>query len=283
MKLTYTASKEIIVKEYLQELGLSKKFCKRVKLYGKILINGEEAKNYYLLKPNDELTLILDEELNQDIVPINQKLDIIYEDEYILVINKPYGLSVQPSRKHYLDNLISLVKNYYINNGINSNIHVVNRLDYATSGLVIIAKDGLTHYKMSTSILEKKYYAIVHGNLENKEDEIVLPIKRMEESNIKRMVSPDGKYAKTIYKVIEANSNYSLLDVNLITGRTHQIRVHFSYLGNPLVGDKLYGDDEFGRLYLHCYKLVIKHPYTNEEKTFECNNQEFFDFFTRNK
>lgn len=289
MKVEYKVTHNSIVKEYLNELGLSKKFCKRVKLYGKILINGIEAKNYYPVNEGDIITLEYNEQKNNNIISKDVHLNIIYETDHLLIVNKPPFLASQPSRKHFVDNVISYVKNYFNKNNINSNVHLVNRLDYQTSGLMIIAKDGYTHHLMSDSILTKKYIALVEGEIKPKEGKIDLPIARkniidhvlenndnLENNNdsksILREVNDNGKPAITLYKTIKQSKDYSLVDIELLTGRTHQIRVHFSHLGHPLVGDKLYNPkysldsnkNKDERLYLHSYFVSFTDPFTKE-------------------
>lgn len=260
MKLKYIVTKECIVKEYMKELNLSKRFCKKVKLYGKILINGVESKNYYPLKINDELVLEYNEEMNDNIAICDNLLNIKYEDENILIIEKPISLASQPSHLHFENNVVSMVKKYFVDKGIDSNVHVVNRLDYQTSGLMAIAKNGYTHHALTKEkIINRKYYCIVEGLLDKKEGTINKGIKREMEGSIKRIVCDDGFPSITHYKVIKENNNRSLIDVKLDTGRTHQIRVHFKYLGHPLVGDKLYGKEDI-RLFLHCYNLSFKNP-----------------------
>ncbi len=264
MILKYIVDEECLVKEYMVKLKLSKRFCKKVKLYGKILINNQEAKNYYPLKIGDELILQYEEELNKEIVSSEFLLDIVYEDDNMLVINKPISLASQPSYKHFEHNVVSYLKKYFEDNNIKSNIHVVNRLDYQTSGLMVIAKNGFTHHELTKEkVIKRKYYCIVHGILEQKKGQIVKGIKREEEGSIKRVVSDDGQLAITNYEVIKENDSRSLIDVELETGRTHQIRVHFKYLNHPLVGDKLYGLED-KRLFLHCYNVNFIHPYTKE-------------------
>ncbi len=264
MKLEFVSDYNGILKEYLNTLNLSKRFLKRVKLYGTMMINNNVCKNYYEIKKGDLITLEYNEDTNDDLVSKDFNLDIIYEDNHVLIINKPFNISSQPSHKHFEDNIVSYVKSYFNKNSINSNVHVVTRLDFSTSGLMIIAKDGLTHFKLTNEkIIKKKYKAIIEGTLDEKEGVINLPIRREQVGSIKRIVSSDGKEAITEYKVIKENKNRSLVDINLITGRTHQIRVHFSYLNHPLVGDKLYGHDD-KRLYLHCYYLEYVDPFTNK-------------------
>ena len=278
MRIEYIANKECILKEYLKELGLSRRFMKKVKLYGKMFINEEEVKNYFNVKAGDRIVLEYNEEENDEIVITDNNLDICYEDEHLLIINKPESLAVQPSHKHYEENVVSYVKAYFKKNNIKSNVHIVNRLDHATSGVMIVAKDGFTHFELTKEkIITRKYYAVICGIIEPKQGIINLPIKRESDESIRRMVALDGKPAITHYNVIKENliKNISLVDVKLDTGRTHQIRVHFKTLGYPLLGDKIYGE-ESDRLYLHCYHLSFVNPYTNQEIIIE-KNPDFID------
>ena len=269
MKLEYICEKDMLLKEYLVYLGLSRRFCKRVKLYGKMMINGNISLNFYPVHIGDKITLEYDEETNSDILVQKEPLDIVYEDEHILIVNKKYNLATQPSRKHFNNNLVSIVKGYFEEKGINANVHVVNRLDYATSGLMVIAKDGFTHFALTKEkIINRYYYAKVEGIMDKKEGVINLPIKRSSAESIKREVNPSGKVAITNYEVVSVDTekNESIVKIKLDTGRTHQIRVHFAYLGHPLIGDALYNphyNDE-DRLYLHSYKLEFINPYSKE-------------------
>lgn len=267
MKLTYIVDHECLVKEYMNYLNLSRRFSKKVKLYGKIYINGVESKNYFPLKNGDELVLEFNEEVNDEIISKDFPLDIKYEDENVLIIDKPISLASQPSHLHFENNVVSYVKKYFEDNNINSNVHVVNRLDYQTSGLMLISKNGFTHHELTKEkIIERKYYCIVEGLLEEKEGTIIKGIKREREGSIRRIAADDGALSITHYKVVCEKDNRSLIDVKLDTGRTHQIRVHFSFLGYPLVGDKLYGNED-DRLYLHCYSLSYVDPYNGDKKS----------------
>ena len=270
MKLEYICEQEMLLKEYLVYLGLSRRFCKRVKLYGKMFINGEIALNFYPVKKGDKITLDYNEGENQEILSQYDELDIVYEDNHILVINKKENIATQPSKRHYYNNIVSMVKGYFEKKGINSNVHIVNRLDFATSGLMVIAKDGFTHHALTKEkVIKRYYYALVEGIIQEKEGTINLPIARINDDAIKREVNELGKEAITNYKVVKENKekNISLVEINLVTGRTHQIRVHFSYLGHPLIGDKLYNPNysDAERLFLHSFKVEFINPYTNEQ------------------
>lgn len=267
MRLEYIVTEnEIMVKEYLKFLKFSRNYGKKIKLYGKIIVNGEEVKNHYLLHKNDKLVLLLEEDLNENIVPTNIKLDIVFEDEYLLIINKPINISCQPSRKHLEDNIISALKNYFLSNHINSNIHLVNRLDYATSGVMMIGKSGVIHQKMQENV-DRVYLCKVHGIVFPLSGTIDAGIKRVKETSILREIAEDGKKAITHYQVIEHNEqeDYSIVLCKLETGRTHQIRLHMKYINHPIYGDKLYGCDNENNLYLHSTIISFTHPITNEK------------------
>lgn len=266
MVLKYIIEEEkILVKEFLDLKGLSRNLKKKARVEDVIYINKEKAKNYYELHKGDLLELVFSEQMNDDIeVNLDIKLDILYEDEYIMVIDKIRGISSQPSRKHQTDNVISCLKYYFQKNNINSNVHLVNRLDFSTTGLMIVAKDGITHFEFSKINIIKKYLCEVKGHMENKFGTINFPIDRYPAPSIKRFVSEDGKESITHYNVLQSNNDSDLIEVTLETGRTHQIRVHFSYLNHPLIGDELYGEkDEY--LKLHCYYLCFNHPWTNKK------------------
>lgn len=269
MRLEYLVDvEEISIKEYLMVLGLSRRLARKIKLYGKMYINHQEAFNYHLVKKGDLLTIEFDETLNQEIVANPSELEIFYNDDDLMVVNKPHDLAIQPSRRHQEDSLISRIKAFFIDQEITSNIHIVNRLDYATSGLVLVAKNGYIHHQLtSKNRINKKYQALVTGKFLEKEGTINLPIARLVDGEIKRGVSETGKTAITNYKVLVEYENTSLLELILETGRTHQIRVHLSHIGHPLVGDKLYGTEE-KRLYLDCYYMEFIHPQTKKKLIF---------------
>lgn len=269
MKIEYVVEEKyhgLMLKEYILEKGISKNLAKKFKLYGKMYINDELAKNYFKVNSNDKVTLIYNENMNKEINTVSKDIEILYEDENLLVVSKESNLASQPSHKHQEDNLISYIKNYFIKNNINSNIHLVNRLDYSTSGLMIVAKNGYAHYLLTKDDkmdIVRKYLAIVEGKLEKKEDKVILKIDRESPISIKRKVTEAGKVAITNYKVLKEYDNESLVELDLETGRTHQIRVTMAYLGNSVVGDKLYGKEK-DNLMLHCYYLKFYNPFSNK-------------------
>lgn len=191
-----------------------------------------------------QIDLSYDED-NSNIVPIKMDLNIIYEDDFLLILNKPKGIAVHPSIIHFDDTLSNGVKSYFDEINLHKKIRPVNRLDLDTSGLIIFAKNEYVQEclikQMTTKVFKKEYLAIVVGNLENKKGTINKPIARKEGSIIERCISEKGKTSTTNYEVLEEFKNSSLVRCILETGRTHQIRVHFASIGHPLLGDGLYG------------------------------------------
>ncbi|MDQ0245287.1 23S rRNA pseudouridine1911/1915/1917 synthase [Bacillus fengqiuensis] len=269
--LTWTVSEKDsgrLVREFLKEHDISKTALTDIKFNGgDILVNGEHVTVRYPLEQGDVLSVLFPPEVpSEGLTAENIPLDIVYEDEYILVINKPPFLSSIPSREHPTGSLSHALLHYYGKHHIASTIHLVNRLDRDTSGLLIVAKHRYVHHLFSKEQrhhnIHRTYRAMVHGVLPVENGTIDAPIGRKSESIIEREVRPDGQHAVTHYKVLERLDDCTYVQLKLETGRTHQIRVHLSHLGHPLLGDELYGGrrSEIERQALHSYELNFYHP-----------------------
>lgn len=232
-----------------------------------ILLNGAHATVVEKVCEGDVLEINIKGEESEHIVPVDIPLDILLEDEDILVVNKPGTMPVHPSRWHGDDTLANGVM-YHI--GSRDKIHIITRLDKETSGIVLIAKNpwsaALLSEQMKCGKIKKEYFAIVNGVPEPAKETISAPIRRKEEDEMLRCVADDGKEAVTIYEVTEKTEDLALVKLNPVTGRTHQLRVHMSYIGNPIYGDIMYGAlQENERTRLHCRKISFYHPKTEEE------------------
>ena len=245
-----------------------------------ILLNGRRVTVREILKEGDDLEIILPQEPSENIVPNPEiPFKILYEDEDILAVDKPANIPTHPSVNHYTDTLANGILAYL---GEDFTFRAVNRLDRETSGVVIIAKNMLSAHLMSQTVknrgVKKIYNAICHGSPNSPDGIINQPIARENKSIIKRCVRADGKESKTRYKVEKTDGKYSLVRVEPITGRTHQIRVHFAYIGCPLFGDRMYGSDvENERVRLHCKSIEFKHPITQIDMKISAELPE--DFF----
>lgn len=226
--------------------------------------NSKLIRTIDTISTGDEIILKFPEDVN-DIIPVQGDLDILFEDEYILVINKPSNMPVHPTKIHQLDTLANIVSFHMKNKNENYTFRCINRLDRDTSGIVVVAKNRF----VSTIIqgtLKKEYYAICEGVVD-KNGTIDKSIKVMEGRSIQRVCCDDGERAVTHYKFIKSVNNCSLVSINLETGRTHQIRCHFSYIGHPLCGDDMYGGllEKINRQALHCKRISFIHPVYNRE------------------
>ena len=244
-----------------------------------ITVNGKATKSSYKIEENDEIAIEVPEAETTEIKPENIKIDIVYEDSDIAVINKQAGLVVHPAHGHYSGTLVNAIL-YHIKDlsGINGEIRpgIVHRLDKDTSGLIVIAKNDKVHTALTEMFQEKKikktYLAILKGKLNKSEGKIVTQIGRDKNDRKKMTVIDDitkGKNAITNYKVVSQNNLFTLVKVNIETGRTHQIRVHMKHLGYPILGDSVYGrKDNEKRQMLHAYKLEFLHPVTGHQMEF---------------
>ena len=264
------------IREYLKmEMGLSTRLIRSASIEKRIFVNDIPVKMNRVLNEGEIIKIDLAKDESQDITPEKMDIEIIYEDEDILVVNKKPFMVVHPTKSYQSGTLANGVINYFLESGQNCIVRLVSRLDMNTSGLIIIAKNQFSHGMLSKEMSEnkvtKKYLTVVHGILENKEGTIDLPIYRPEGTDfgIMRVVDKRGQRSITHYKVIEKYENASLVECTLETGRTHQIRVHLSNIGHPIYGDSLYGygdeeQDFIERQALHAYSLDFKSPRTGE-------------------
>lgn len=280
MNLSYQIDKDEHYDNVLHVLKeqflLSDRLITKLKKANKIYLNDLQTYTKKSVTVGDTVSVLIDfEEDNSNIVASNIPLNIIYEDDYLLVINKPANIAIHPSILHFDNSLSNGVKFYFDKLGLKKKIRIVNRLDRNTSGIVVFAKNEYIQEclikQMKTKELKKEYLAIAKGILESKSGTLNFPIARKEGSIIERTVSSDGDSAITHYDVVKEFNNLSLVHIVLETGRTHQIRVHFSYIGHPILGDTLYGSPSelINRQALHSYKLTFIHPVTKKVVSLE--------------
>ena len=261
-----------------QEFHISSRLLHKLIAHKHIFLNNVITDTRNIVTSGDIVTVNLDfEEESENIISTQIDLNIIYEDDALLVLNKPAGIAVHPSILHYTDSLSNGVKFYFESIGLKRKIRPVNRLDLNTSGLIIFAKNEYVQecliQQMKENIFKKEYIAIVNGRFEKIRGTINLPIARKENSIIERCISPAGQEAITDYEVIQEFDKFSVVECSLKTGRTHQIRVHMAAIGHPLLGDTLYGSTSnlINRQALHSYKVSFIHPINHEQITLCCD------------
>lgn len=244
---------------------------------GQVTINGEIVKPKHLLKAGDEVVVHPEEPVKIDLEPENIPLDIVYEDDDVLVVNKPQGMVVHPAPGHSNHTLVNALLYHSPLSHINGEFRpgIVHRIDKDTSGLLMIAKNDQAHRSLAAQLKAKtnqrEYIALVHGVIKEEQGTIDAPLGRSRKDRKKQAVVADGRHAVTHFKVIKRYRHYTLVKCRLETGRTHQIRVHMAYIGHPLAGDPLYGPRKTLKghgQYLHAYLLGFKHPVTGKQLTF---------------
>ncbi|WP_396953791.1 RluA family pseudouridine synthase [Niallia sp. MER 6] len=283
---------KIMLKEFLKERSISKSALTDIKFKGgRITVNEVEQNVRYMVKRGDRISVLFPvEKPSEGLLPEEIPLNIIYEDDYLLIVEKPSGMNTIPSREHPSGSLANAVFGYYVKKGIAATTHIVTRLDRDTSGMVLIAKHRHVHHLLSEQqkarLVKRHYTALAEGLFSNKSGTINAPIGRCGDSIIKREVREDGQTAITHYNVLTQLSDFAAVELSLETGRTHQIRVHMSYISHPLIGDDLYGGSRYklGRQALHCSRLAFIHPITQQEMEFSISLPEDMKrLFTLNK
>ena len=288
MEIVVKENNQMRIDKYLMNQDISRSKIKKMIDNGYILVNNKSVKASYIVKEDDIIT-IMDYEEDTDIVPQNIPLDIVYEDEYLLVVNKPSGLVVHPAPGNYKDTLVNALM-YHCNNNlsmVNGNVRpgIVHRIDADTSGLLLVAKNDIVHNDLARQISEKsvvrKYSCLVHGVIMEDSSTVDAPIGRDVNNRKKMCVTGDNsKEAVTHVKVLERYNDATLVECTLETGRTHQIRVHMSYINHPVVNDPVYGynkldDKNFGQM-LHAMEIGFVHPVTHKFMDFKVDPPEEF-------
>ena len=262
---------ETSLENYLKEISLPKKVINELVLEKRISLNSEVISLKTMLKKNDIIYFDLNDYDLNDIVPFKKNINVVYEDDEVILVKKDRGILIH-SDGNTNETLLNAVSFYLENQGFNNKCRVLHRIDLDTTGLVLFSKNLLSYYfinkQMEDENIKKVYIAIVNGYLEQNNGVIDYSIGRNRHVNNQYIVSKSGKKAYTEYKVLERKNNKTKVEVTIKTGRTHQIRVHFSHIKHSLIGDKIYGNG--GKLMLHSYLLGFVHPYTNKYQEFVC-------------
>ncbi|MGN7477105.1 RluA family pseudouridine synthase [Solibacillus silvestris] len=271
-----TAENELL-RDAIARWGISRRALTAIKFNGgAIFVNGEEKNVRQRLAAGDVVTILFPlEEASEGLVAQHGALSVVYEDEALLVVDKPAFMSSIPSREHPDGSIANFVYGYFEQQQLASTVHIVTRLDRDTSGLMIIAKHRHIHHLMSgqqkKGCIHREYEAIAEGSILKDQQSIIAPIGRKDTSIIEREVREDGQFAHTDVTVLARNNELTHIRLKLHTGRTHQIRVHMAYIGHPLAGDELYGGSRslLNRQALHCRFIQFEHPITKERMQFE--------------
>ncbi len=285
-KLNFIADEEMRVDKLIskQYVEYTRSFIQKQQVY----VNGEIVESKYKVKPGDLVELTLPTPVEISVEPQEIAIDIVYEDDDIVIINKSQGMVVHPAPGHYSDTLVNALLFHCKGSlsGINGEIRpgIVHRIDKDTSGLLMVAKNDKAHLHLSTLLsshdIVRKYHALVHGVMKQDEGIIDKPIGRSSQDRKKMAVVPSGRKAKTSYKVLERFRNATYVELSLFTGRTHQIRVHMTSIGHPLIGDPVYGSlkplIKLDKQTLHAKTLGFTHPSTLEHMYFDSELPDYF-------
>ena len=282
MEIRVIENDSVRLDKYLMDkLGISRSKIRKLVDNGNVLVNGVKSKASYVVKENDLIEILSMEDEKMDVIAENIPIEIVYEDEYLLVVNKPSGMVVHPGNGNYNHTLVNALM-YHCNSLsiVNGDVRpgIVHRIDADTSGLLLVAKNDMVHNDLAKQISEKsvirKYVCLVHGVINEDTATIDAPIGRDKNNRKKMCVTGDNsKDAVTNIRVLERYHNSTLIECILETGRTHQIRVHMNYINHPVVNDPVYGynkmdDKDFGQM-LHAKEIGFVHPVTKEFMDFK--------------
>ncbi len=261
--------RDVMLRTYIRgSLGLSASLWRRIKWNGRVMVNGEELHNAKaIIHAGDRIVCEWPE--TSDIVPVHLPLFVLYEDEWLLIVDKGPGMIIHPTHKDIQNTLVNAVAGYFGEKGETAGIHPLYRLDRNTTGVIAVAKSAKVQFDLTHSHdqIRRHYIAFAAGHMEEERGMIDLPIGRKPGSIVEWMVREDGKPAQTEYTVLRRCGGFDVLRLRLHTGRTHQIRVHMAHLGHPLLGDDLYGGpcDRIKRQALHAADISFIHPETRRE------------------
>jgi 23S rRNA pseudouridine1911/1915/1917 synthase len=267
-----------VIPAHVQDL--SRATAQRLIKTGEITVNGRPSRPSYRVQVDDEVVVRVPAEMPEPVIPEDIPLDIIYEDDVLLVVNKPAGMVVHPALGHTSGTLVNAILAHcpqIAEVGGPDRAGIVHRLDKDTSGLILIAKDEATHAALQRQFkrrqVAKSYLALVEGQVQPREGVIEAPVGRDKRQRKKMAVVRSGRRARTMYRAVEYFADHTLLEVRPHTGRTHQVRVHLAWLGYPVVGDAVYGRRRQrllrSRHFLHAARLRFTHPTTGDEVEFE--------------
>lgn len=276
--LIFTIEKETTIINFLFQFRLSKKTIHLMKQNKEVLLNNTYHSFETIMHAGDTLKVKSYEKDDGMYPPVKGLLDVVYEDDFILVVNKQSHINVYPDNQNKTDSLSNLVSYYYQSKNLDLPVRYIHRLDYDTTGLVLFVKchliQSLLDYSLSIKEIKRSYLTIVEGHIDQGKSKLIkAPVSIDRHHQSKMRVGRNGKDAKTYVKCLSSNEMYSLIECELLTGRKHQIRVHLSYIGHPILGDNLYGHKStlINRQALHAYKLVFYHPILEKEITITCD------------
>ncbi len=276
IQLSFKTKESMPLRDAIRNYGISKKALTSIKFEGgSILVNGEEKTVRHIVKEGDQVTINFPEEKKSEgLIPEKMNFPILFEDEHILIILKEAGISTIPSKEHPTGTVANGIAGYLEACKLPATVHIVTRLDKDTSGVICVAKHRHAHHLFSemqkNDLIIKTYEALVHGHIAEDAFVIEAPIGRKSTSIIERLVTSEGKYARTSGHVLGrltiGQEKFTHVSLTLHTGRTHQIRVHMAHIGHPLLGDDLYGGKLtiMNRQALHARKIEFIHPFTKQ-------------------